>query len=129
MSTERAAEPFSITTKLTFSQQRISDLLCCGFEGGVGYWCVIVDYIPEGIRGKCTYPHIEVPFHPGAAILLQEIDGENVLRLDRAALERGLQIMAEKYPRHFANFAQEAEDAETGDVFIQCCVLGEIVYG
>jgi len=37
--------------------------------------------------------------------------------------------MAEKYPRHFANFAQEAEDAETGDVFIQCCVLGEIVYG
>jgi len=65
----------------------------------------------------------------GAAILLQEIDGENVLRLDRAALEPGLQIMAEKYPRHFANFAQEAEDAETGDVFIQCCVLGEIVYG
>jgi len=37
--------------------------------------------------------------------------------------------MAEKYPRHFHNFLEENDDAETGDVFIQCCLFGEIVYG
>lgn len=37
--------------------------------------------------------------------------------------------MAEKWPRHFGNFISENEDAETGDVFIQLALLGDIVYG
>lgn len=42
---------------------------------------------------------------------------------------RGLQVMAEKYPRHFGNLISDNDDAETGDVLLQCSVLGEIVYG
>jgi hypothetical protein len=37
--------------------------------------------------------------------------------------------MAEKYPHHFADFIEGAEDAETSDVFVQCAVLGGIVFG
>lgn len=114
---------------LTFPQQRMRDLLICGFEGGVGYWCQITGFLPKGISDKVHYPHADVPFIPGGIILLKDLEDDKDLRLDRKALERGLCIMAVKYPSHFASFVQENEDAETGDVFIQCCVLGEIVYG
>ena len=51
------------------------------------------------------------------------------MTLDGDAVQRGLQTMAEKYPRHWGDFIRENEDAITGDVFIQCCLLGEVVYG
>ena len=44
-------------------------------------------------------------------------------------LVNGLAIMAEKYPRHFADLLNENDDADTHDVFMQCVVLGEVVYG
>jgi hypothetical protein len=37
--------------------------------------------------------------------------------------------MVEKYPRHYADFKDGDEDASTGDVFLQCCIFGEVVYG
>lgn len=45
------------------------------------------------------------------------------------ALQRGLKIMAEKYPKHFADLVGENDDAMTHDVMVQCCLLGDIVYG
>jgi hypothetical protein len=48
---------------------------------------------------------------------------------DLAAVRRGLQVMAEKYPRHFSDIVSGDDDATTADVFVQCCVLGEVVYG
>jgi hypothetical protein len=117
-----------VEIKIKISDERISGLLCCGFEGGVGYWCQIAGY--EG-REDETYPHTTLPLKPNAAVLCEEWEEEEptLLRLDRAAVERGLKIMSEKYPRHFMNFVCENEDAETGDVFIQCCLLGDVVYG
>jgi len=52
-----------------------------------------------------------------------------VWKLDLDACKRGLQVMAEEYPRHFADFMSENEDAETADVWLQCCLFGEVVYG
>jgi hypothetical protein len=49
--------------------------------------------------------------------------------LDRVAILEGLRIMAEKEPRHFADFMTENDDADTGDVFLQCCLYGEVIYG
>ena len=42
---------------------------------------------------------------------------------------KGSQIMANKYTWHFDNFINDNADAETGDVFLQCSVLGDIVFG
>lgn len=44
-------------------------------------------------------------------------------------IKKGLQVMASKYPRHFADLVSENGDADTGDVLFQCCAFGEIVYG
>jgi hypothetical protein len=40
-----------------------------------------------------------------------------------------LRLMAEKEPRHFADFMQENDDAVTGDVFLQCVLLKAVIYG
>ena len=50
-------------------------------------------------------------------------------RLDRAAIEKGFQVMLEKAPRHLGNLLADHADAETGDVFLQCCLFGQVVFG
>jgi hypothetical protein len=37
--------------------------------------------------------------------------------------------MSEKFPEHWADFINENDDAITGDIFVQCCVFGDTVYG
>ena len=127
-----------------FSEDRIADLLCCAMEGGIGYWGCIIEYIKpkpdkmwkgSGSWGEHVYPHIHFPMSEGGAVILRDAEEDpddesaETWRLDREALQRGLVIMSEQYPRHFANFVQENEDAETGDVFVQCAVMGKLVFG
>lgn len=146
MSTDTKDVP-SLTVTTRIGLDRIGDLLCCAFEGGVGYWCTIVKKIPPAApveawkvrafaedlgkpqgNGHTVYPHIEYPVNGGSLVLRAEDDPKRYT-LDMAAIERGLAVMAEKYPKHFADFVAENDDAETADVFLQCCLFGEIVYG
>lgn len=55
--------------------------------------------------------------------------GEERYRLDLESVRKGMKLVAEKYPRHFADIMNDNHDATTGDVLLQCCLLGEIVYG
>jgi hypothetical protein len=48
--------------------------------------------------------------------------------LTRETCLAGLCRMAEKHPRHFADWRDENDDAETGDVFLQLVVLHDIVF-
>jgi hypothetical protein len=41
----------------------------------------------------------------------------------------GLQVLATKYPHHFADIVVDNSDCTTGDVLVQCALFGEIVYG
>lgn len=47
----------------------------------------------------------------------------------KAELVTGLNTMAAKAPKHFADLINENDDAITHDVFIQCVLFGEIVFG
>lgn len=91
----------------------------------------------EGFDGEKTvevFRHIHYPMcEKGGGLILQDATGEGFpngpVTLDYAAVCKGLVVMSQKYPKHFSNFIQECEDAETGDVFVQCCVFGELVFG
>lgn len=118
----------------------MSDLLCSAFEGGSNYWYLIERYeYPLGkTRKDFRYPHVEVPFQEGGAIIIRDTEGDqgtgenakgNVYRLDRAALAKGWALMRDEYARHYADAMGEDSDAVTGDVFLQCCLFGEVVYG
>lgn len=127
------ARVMKVGVKKEFTDKQLSDLLCCAFEGGVNYWCRIEEYrMPEGEPGwEDVYlpaKHTWVPLMEGGEMYLREEDGERLV-LNRRRIRMGLKKMAEKSPRHFWDFANESCDAETGDVFVQFCVYGRIVWG
>lgn len=124
-----------VTVTIEIPIKRIAELLSSAFEGGVGYWCRIIKYIkPETPRSvidnERIYKHTDYPLTGGAVVCVEtEIEDPHELVLDGAAIERGIKLMQEKYPRHFNDFLMENEDATTGDVFVQMCLLGELIYG
>jgi len=76
------------------------------------------------------HQHIQLPFKGGSiTIRSSETDDEPNYILDLNAIEKGLQLMATKFPDHFADFIKEQDDATTGDVFLQCCLFKDVIYG
>lgn len=77
------------------------------------------------------------PFFPGGALIFSVTDperGEEDKRwtLNMESIRKGLETMAHlkqgEGGHHFGDFMAENDDATTGDVFLQCCLFGEIVY-
>jgi hypothetical protein len=132
----------TVGVKKTVSFDRIADLLCTGFEGGLSFYIRVgKKHKPEVFaalsNGMNDYPLYSYPLTPDGYVIIYDITGSDgspddrgkEYRLDFKAIENGLKIMAEKYARHFDDFINENDDSATGDVFIQCCLFGEIVYG
>ena len=107
--------PFQIQTVVTFSDQDVLDLIITGVEGGIGYWSTLHQYTPDEFN----------------TVVSEDCDGSEVvpIRLTKEDCYKGLNLMAQKQPRHFDDFVNDNYDAETGDVFIQFCLLGDVVYG
>ncbi len=139
---------FNVKKKIT--DQTIRELLCCAIDPGHGgsyYWCNLVEYDikpPLEFKDFCEkgkmqlkqywHPCQLIPLVEDCAILIHDredgAEDSPLLRLDRAAIQKGVQVMADEYPRHFANALSDGDmDADTGDVFLQCCLFEEIVYG
>ena len=47
----------------------------------------------------------------------------------KADLDAGIKLMAEKHPSSFGDWMTENDDAITADVFLQCVVLKDVIYG
>lgn len=127
------------TITLSFNMElpleRIKDLLIGAFEGGSAYWASVEvtgarrsdeDYYDRLLRDpsvKCHFTDVE--------------DGESLGYFNLEKAIQGLKLMAsgkdakgQKIPlRHWQDWLQENDDAETADVFLQLSVMGEIVYG
>lgn len=117
--------------------EKVRDLLTCAFEGGSTYWyrdLEVVTY-PNGMskdhfkhsEHTNLFWHIDVPIREGGKTRLVDEEGDKHI-LDLSAIAKGVQAFS-KYPRHLKAALTDCDDAETGDVFLQCCVFGEIVYG
>ena len=118
----------TVTFPMAVSVERISDLLCNAIEGGSGYWADFMDR--HGATLEQAPYRQDVPFVEGGWLEVGELEGEcRSCRVDLDAIKKGLRAMAERYPEHFANFLNQTDDAETGDVFLQCCCFGEVIYG
>jgi hypothetical protein len=127
-----------ITTEIDIPQERIASEICTAMEQGSGYWARVTreskddrdDYLSPHPRALPYFKY----FHNGWTEF-GEIDESTgrlgpkryMLKLD--TIKRGIQTMAEKYPNHYAGFMSESGDCITADVFLQCCLFGEIVYG
>lgn len=145
MRIEDTGPPFPIKSSVT--RKQVQDLLTAAVEGGTGYWASLGHKLRRGERfenfregGKhqdpdeYAHPYEIIPFHEGCFLVVVETekDEDDETRehlVGVAEMQRGLDVMAEKHPRHLGNFLDDTYDAETADVFLQCAALGELVYG
>lgn len=106
----------------------IDYLLCDALDGGASaYWAKMTkkgNDVKAGtplyfIKRELSIGEIEPSTDNG--IISKKLNEENLLI--------GLKVMAQKYPYHFSNFISENADGITADVFLQCSVLGDVVYG
>ena len=116
---------------------RVVDLLISGIEQAVGMWSRITEEseIPPNIskytKTKCNY----FKYFCGGWTQFTLLDPEtgklsNInYTLNLNAIRSGFQVMADKYPDHLANWIKEEDDAITGNVFLQCCLFKEVIYG
>lgn len=128
----------NITVKSKISLQTISYLLVSAFEGGSNYWYSDLKF------NKDKAPNVEklkkdgIEFYEdcrhsywalGGEMEVQEDETGDYHVLNLETIKKGLEVMADKYDWHFADILEETDDATTGDVFLQCCLFGELVYG
>ena len=129
----------SMTVKTDVPLSRISDLLCCALEGGSNYWYEIEAikeppaYVFRSMPDK-IFRHLDAPLNSFGHLDIvtrdrDEVNGKNSWVLNLNTIREGLKTFAVKYPSHYAEFLKENEDATTGDVFLQCCLFREVVFG
>ena len=117
---------FEVVTKTKVTRERISDLLCNAFEGGSNYWVGQLKILEEGLTDS-KYAHDQIAY--GATVKLYDDEAETTYIIGAAQVQRGLARLAEDYTHHWIDFINENDDATTGDVFLQCIVFGEVIYG
>ena len=67
----------------------------------------------------------------GGTLVVHDLydDDDAKYNLDLKADRKGLKLMKEQYPRHWADLVEEEDDLITGDCFLQLAVFGEWIYG
>lgn len=123
---------------MSINNQQAANLLCSAFEGGSNYWYEIIHKVKPTIEAKpwgdeYTPFYISIPFSTDGKLLIQDNENEDgeIHTLDIAAILKGKKLLAEdkKYSHHYCDVVNENDDAETGDVFLQLCLFGEVIYG
>lgn len=123
--------------------ERIRSLLCSAFEGGSNYWYFIDGYdTPKGtaiedfgeggkMQPKGNYWHWAelIPTINGGVLYVSAPGEFKPVALNLRALRAAERIMREKCPRHWADIKEENDDASTGDVFLQCALYGDVIFG
>ena len=124
---------------MNISHSIAADLLVSAFEGGSNYWYIITGHTKPAVEVKpwgadeYTPKYISYPFSEGGAILISDMedDESDTHTLNMEAIEHGANILSTDphYSHHYADVVSENIDANTGDVFLQLCLFGEVIYG
>jgi len=120
--------------------QMIADQMVAAIEGGINYWCARVRPCSPSkgevraqveAEGREFVNWYQEPWYydrPFRIEVLEEDEATAVI-LTQEAVAAGLKLLAERYPDRLREIVEETGDAETADVFLQCCLFGEIRYG
>ena len=108
--------PIDINISVKIPVDRIRDLVISAWEGGSSYWCKSSDSWKDLFNKKTI-------------TVLDLEDNNKKHEIGMCDLETGLAVMANQFPSCFGDFISGNDDANTADVFWQCSVLGEVLYG
>lgn len=127
-------DTLKITIEEAIPMERVGDILCTMWETSpsAAEWAECVDELEPTTAVELRY-RWEYPQHGGSLTFKDKLaegeDAEKTYVLDRNSMKRGFEVMARDYPQHWADFRKENEDSITADVWLQCALFGEVIYG
>lgn len=128
-----ATMDFVVNSTFKVSRQQVANTLWHAFAGPIS-WFTIKETVPPptvGFRSiDQTNPGIvDYPLNDGGVVRLVSTGAKpEIFELRLDVITRGLDVLATRYPRHFADLVNENCDAITADVLLQCCFFGELLY-
>lgn len=132
----------------TFGKEDIINLFVDALEGGSNYWYEI-RHLPKEVRYKANEMGQSVSEAIGEYILnggyVQFYDAEEdyddddyqekysdkglLGTVDMDSILEAITIVKKDYPEVWENILDEQYDANDADIFLQLCVMGEVVFG
>ncbi len=126
--------------KIEVPAARIANMMTSAIESGDpvtsaarGGWCVSIDTKSrKPFAGNWWYADAGF-FEGGFNFDVVELDDETTghetkHHVTSKDVERGLAVMAAKFPHIFANILNDDTDAPCADIFLQCTLFGEEKY-
>src|SRR6185312_5817253 len=124
---------FIVNATFKVSRQQVAGALWRAFSSQITWFRVVEVIEPPTLRFR-SIEHlalrmVDYPLNEGGSIgIVSNEPSSDVFRLDLKSIRRGLEDLATKYPRHFADLVNENTDTITADVLLQCCLFGELIY-
>jgi hypothetical protein len=131
----------TMNVTLKIDDEKIASALISAFEGGSNYWYLIESFRkPRGEQALWKYredsakvfKHIDYPMNPTGHLLISSTEEpeKGKFKLTRRKIEQGLQMLAvsKDYQHHFQDLVKGDADQITGDVLLQFCLFGEVIY-
>ena len=129
-------------TDFTTNHENLVNLLSVATYGN--YWPVVRVFKSDNVKGlfndcDCREDKWAKALMEGKGVVVYdnyEMDSElnegetptkHYLTMDN--VRKGLELMRDEYPHHYADLMEEEDDAITGDVWLQLAVFGEVIYG
>lgn len=107
-----------ITASYSIPREDIKSLLDSASRGA-SYWCT----------SELAYESETEKALTVEGVKLFNDEGNESRTLNIEDIKKGLKVMAEEQPQHFADFIEGNGDNDTGDVFLQLCLFSDVVYG
>jgi len=130
-----AADSMDFVVNATFkvSRRQVATTLSCAFGSQITRFRVAELSEPPAFQFRSieqlTHRLVDYSLNEGGSLgIVSTEPASDVFRLDLKSIGLGLDALATKYPRHFADLINENTDAITADVLLQCCLFGELIY-
>lgn len=130
-----------LTQKHFLSKEGLSDLLSVATYGN-GWPCIKIKrseyHLANEYENECREDKwASVLVNGGTLVVYDEYEEEELeadelptkYTLTLKDVRKGLRLMKKLYPHHYADLVTENDDLETGDVWLQLAVFGELIYG
>jgi hypothetical protein len=127
-----------IRTVVEVPEEEIASLIISAFEGGSNYWYEIKDFVEPSVVTYRTdaeqiYKHVDYPMSPEGALVITSLEEpeRKPARLNLRTIQSGLVLLSQskEYAHHWRDIVKGDCDQITGDVFLQFCLYGEVLYG
>lgn len=131
-----------INRKDIITRKQVCDLLVGAFEGGSNYWASIIEKVlptkrdfdswEMSFKEKLSKPYmVDYILNEGGVLVIEDntFDKPKTYKITIKDVIDGLKIFITKHNRYYEDWRKENDDAITSDVFFQCIVLKECIYG